>query len=159
MGNICRSPTAEGVFRKLHRERVPQLRLHIDSAGTHGYHLGEPPDARARQAAQRRGVEIGAHRGRMVAAEDFIRFDYMLAMDQTNLRRLESLRPAQARAQLGLLLDFAATAALREVPDPYYDGPQGFEHVLDLVEQGCLGLLRHLCAEQQIPWEPVADKA
>ena len=141
MGNICRSPTAEGVFRKLHRELAPELALHIDSAGTHAYHIGEPPDPRSQAAALSRAVDISLHRGRQARAEDFQEFDYVLAMDSANLRRLESLRPAGAKAELKLLLEFAPETGVRDVPDPYYGGTRGFEEVLDLVEAGGRGLL------------------
>jgi len=149
MGNICRSPTAEGVFRKLHRELVPHLELHLDSAGTHAYHIGEPPDSRSQAAARARGVDISGHRGRQVRAEDFHRFDYVLAMDVDNLRRLRRLRPQDARAELKLLLDYAPDARHREVPDPYYGGVGGFEEVLDLVEQGGRGLLAEILRRRQ----------
>ncbi len=150
MGNICRSPTAEGVFRKLHQELVPELRLHIDSAGTHDYHVGEQPDKRAIQAARTRNIDISMHRGRMVSREDFSRFNYILAMDRANLSRLQRLRPATSRADVHLLLAFAENCAIEEVPDPYYGGPTGFEQVLDLVQQGSMGLLAYLCREQGI---------
>jgi protein-tyrosine phosphatase len=144
MGNICRSPTAEGVFRRLHRELAPHLELHIDSAGTHAYHIGEPPDARSQAAAKARGVDISSHRGRQVQAEDFHGFDYVLAMDAANLKRLQVLRPREARAELKLLLEYAPAASRREVPDPYYGGAGGFEQVLDLVEEGGRGLLAEI---------------
>lgn len=141
MGNICRSPTAEGVFRKLHGELAPHIPLVIDSAGTHAYHIDEPPDPRSQAAARARGVDIGAHRGRQVGPEDFMTFDYVLAMDRGNLRRLEALRPRDARAELRLLLHYAKGLTLDEVPDPYYGGAGGFERVLDLVEAGSRGLI------------------
>jgi protein-tyrosine phosphatase len=144
MGNICRSPTAEGVFRKLHRELVHQLELHIDSAGTHAYHIGDPPDVRSQAAAQARGVDISAHRGRQVEAEDFRTFDYVLAMDAANLKRLQALRPRDARTELCLLLDYAPGVSNKEVPDPYYGGAGGFEEVLDLVEAGGRELLAEI---------------
>jgi protein-tyrosine phosphatase len=149
MGNICRSPTAEGVFRRLHRELAPDLELHIDSAGTHAYHIGEPPDARSQAAAKVRGVDISGHRGRQVQAEDFHDFDYVLAMDAANLRRLQALRPGQSRAELRLLLEYSPEATHREVPDPYYGGTGGFEAVLDLVEQGGRGLLAEILRRRQ----------
>ena len=141
MGNICRSPTAEGVFRKLHGELAPHLDLHIDSAGTHAFHVGDPPDARSQAAARVRGVDISRHRGRQVEAEDFRRFDYVLAMDITNLKRLHALRPRDAHGELRLLLEYASDVSSKEVPDPYYGGAGGFEEVLDLVEAGGRGLL------------------
>jgi len=150
MGNICRSPTAEGVFRKLHQELAPQLKLHIASAGTHDYHVGEAPDARAVLAAREQNIDISAHRGRVVTTDDFSRFDYILAMDRANLSRLQRLRPATSRADVRLLLAFAEDCAIEEVPDPYYGGLTGFEQVLDLVQQGSMGLLAHLCREQGI---------
>lgn len=144
MGNICRSPTAEGVFRKLHRQLAPELDLHIDSAGTHAYHIGDPPDPRSRAAALKRGIDIGDHRGRQVTVEDFHSFDYVLAMDSDNLGRLERLQPKDARAELGLLLEYAEAAVGLDVPDPYYGGSGGFEDVLDLVEEGGRGLLQEI---------------
>jgi protein-tyrosine phosphatase len=141
MGNICRSPTAEGVFRKLHGELAPELDLQADSAGTHAYHIGEPPDPRSCAAAKDRGVDISGLRGRQATFQDFHEFDYVIAMDSDNLRRLQALRPKGSRAQLRLLLEYAPEAGLLDVPDPYYGGPGGFQRVLDLVEQGGRGLL------------------
>ena len=148
MGNLCRSPTAEGVFRRLHAELAPQLPLRIDSAGTHAYHVGEPPDRRSQIAARRRGIDIGTHRGRVVTAADFTDFHYILAMDERNLQELRQIRPQASRSELRLLLEFADGASQREVPDPYYSGLSGFETVLDLVELGSLGLIRHISCEQ-----------
>lgn len=145
MGNICRSPMAEGAFRKLWRERAPQLELRIDSAGTHAYHVGEPPDERAIAVARSRGVDISTHRGRMVTRADFAAFDYILAMDRANLAGLRRLQAGQEGVGMHLLLEFADAGAGDEVPDPYYGGPHGFERVLDLVTLGASGLLRHMC--------------
>lgn len=150
MGNICRSPTAEGVFRKLHGELAPQLRLRIDSAGTHDYHVGQAPDRRAIAAARQRNIDISAHRGRIVTTEDFSRFDYILAMDNANLSQLQLLRPDAGSAKLSLLLDFVEDCELTDVPDPYYGGPMGFEQVLELTRQGGLGFLKHLCRQRGI---------
>ena len=144
MGNICRSPTAEGVFKKLHRELAPELDIQVDSAGTHAYHIGDPPDRRSQGAALKRGVDISGLRGRQATAQDFHDFDYVIAMDSDNLRRLQALRPKGSHAELRLLLEYAPEAGLVDVPDPYYDGPGGFERVLDLVEAGSRGLLQEI---------------
>ncbi len=144
MGNICRSPTAEGAFRSFTLERAPDLSIHIDSAGTHAYHAGEPPDARARRAAERRGIDLSGLRARRVDETDFQRFDLILAMDLLNLETLRDRCPAEHQGRLHLLLDFAAHSNVQEVPDPYYGGLQGFERVLDLVEEASVGLLEHL---------------
>ncbi len=141
MGNICRSPTAEGVFRKTAERAGVAAHLLVDSAGTHGFHAGHAPDRRATQAALRRGYDIGRLRAREVAAADFARFSWILAMDEENLRGLEALRPADYDGHLGLFLDFAPETGVREVPDPYYGPPEGFERVLDLIEAASAGLL------------------
>jgi protein-tyrosine phosphatase len=151
MGNICRSPTAEGVVRQLLAERAQDLQVQLDSAGTHGYHVGEPPDARAIEAASRRGIDIGGLRARRVQREDFERFDLILAMDRENLSRLRQLQPEQSGAQLRLMLDFAPDAAVEEVPDPYYGGVAGFEQVLDLLEDAAEGLLQALHRDLRAP--------
>lgn len=144
MGNICRSPTAEAVFRRHVMEAGRVEEIWIDSAGTHDYHIGEPPDPRTQQAASRRGYDMSALRGRQVAADDFARFDYVLAMDESNLSILRRLRPTGAESHLGLFLEFAGRHAESEVPDPYYGGASGFERVLDMVEDASQGLLRHI---------------
>ena len=144
LGNICRSPTAEVVFRAVAQREAPDLTLEIDSAGTAGYHVGELPDRRTRQAAARRGYDMSALRARVVEPDDFEHFDLILAMDRENLRALERSAPAQARDRLRLFLEFAPEAGISEVPDPYYGGPNGFEDVLDLVEAASRGLLEHL---------------
>jgi protein-tyrosine phosphatase len=143
MGNICRSPTAEGVFR-YHAEQAGQAeRLHIDSAGTHAYHTGEPPDHRARAAAQRRGMSLDGIRARRVTTTDFEQFDLIIAMDEDNLERLREEAPDEHQAKLRLFLEYGE-ASEREVPDPYYGGSAGFERVLDLVEDASRGLLETL---------------
>lgn len=141
LGNICRSPTAEGVFRKRLADAGLDARIRIDSAGTGGYHVGARPDARAMAAALARGIDLSAIRARKVAKEDFHGFDLILAMDEDNLRDLQSIAPAEARAELALFLDYAAERRERAVPDPYYGGKKGFEQVLDLVDEACAGLL------------------
>jgi protein-tyrosine phosphatase len=144
LGNICRSPTAEGVVRVLAAREAPELALEVDSAGTAGYHVGEPPDARTRAAARRRGYDLERLRARVIEPADFERFDLLLAMDEDNLRVLRRRAPEQAQARLRLFLEFAPAQDVREVPDPYYGGANGFEEVLDLVEAAARGLLTHL---------------
>lgn len=144
MGNICRSPSAEGVFRRVLAERAPHLQVEIGSAGTHGYHIGRPPDERSVAAALRRGIDLSALRARTVTAEDFLYYDLILAMDEQNLRELHARAPAQRRGHIRLLMDYAPHAWSRAVPDPYYGGPQGFEDVLDLLEEAAEGLLAEL---------------
>lgn len=144
MGNICRSPTAEAVFRHYVEQAGLQDRVHIDSAGTHDYHIGDAPDLRTQRAAKQRGYDMSQLRGRQVDAEDFGRFDYVLAMDEANLSILQRLRPRDATSHLGLFLEFAERHREREVPDPYYGGTDGFERVLDMVEDAAGGLLKHI---------------
>jgi protein-tyrosine phosphatase len=150
MGNICRSPTAEGVFRHVLATQAPELRIEIDSAGTHDYHVGEPPDRRAIAAAKRRGVDLSALRARMVAVEDFARYDLILAMDEENLRELKGRAPATYHERIRLMMEFAPQASSRYVPDPYYGGAQGFEEVLDLLEEAAAGLVAELRARQRL---------
>jgi len=146
MGNICRSPTAEGVFR-YHAEQAGMIEwLEIDSAGTHAYHTGEPPDRRAREAAERRGMKLDGIYARRVASDDFERFDYIIAMDEDNLSRLRDEAPEEQSGKLRLFLEFTSGVE-REVPDPYYGGAAGFERVLDLVEEASRGLLKTLSKE------------
>jgi protein-tyrosine phosphatase len=145
LGNICRSPTAEGVMRALVRDAGQQERIALDSAGTGAWHVGEPPDARATAAARRRGIALtGA--ARQVQAGDFEEFDLILAMDRSNQRNLDRLAPhARARKKVRLLREWdpAADGDL-DVPDPYYGGPDGFERVLDMVHAACAALLKEL---------------
>lgn len=144
MGNICRSPTAEGVLRHVLLQRAPELDVHIDSAGTHDYHIGEAPDARARAAASRRGIDISQLRARQVASHDFQQFDLILAMDEENVRELQARADPTYHDRIRLLMDFAPAASRRAVPDPYYGGEQGFEDVLDLLEEAMHGLIDDL---------------
>ena len=143
MGNICRSPTAEGVFRYHVEQAGLADSLLIDSAGTHAYHTGEPPDRRARAAAERRGMSLEGIRARRVIAGDFERFDYIIAMDEDNLARLRDESPIEHHDKLRLFLEFGNLSE-REVPDPYYGGSAGFERVLDLVDEASRGLLETL---------------
>lgn len=140
LGNICRSPTAEAVFRAIAARELADLELAIDSAGTAAYHIGEPPDRRTREAAARRGYDLSDLRARMVEPEDFERFDLILAMDRQNLRTLEQRAPVLVRQRIRLFLEYAPEAGETEVPDPYYGGGNGFEHVLDLIEAASRGL-------------------
>jgi protein-tyrosine phosphatase len=140
MGNICRSPTAEAVVRDFARREAGALALELDSAGTHGFHAGDPPDERAIEAARRRGIDMRGLRARKVEALDFERFDLVLAMDEVVYSRLEGLAPHGLAGRLRLFLDYAPELGRRDVPDPYYGGPAGFEEVLDLVEAGARGL-------------------
>lgn len=141
MGNICRSPTAEGVFRKTVQEAGMTEHIEIDSSGTHAYHIGSAPDARASQAASVRGYDLSGLVGRQVDAGDFERFDYILAMDRDNLENLHRRCPKEHRHKLALFLTYSARYKGQEVPDPYYGGAQGFDLVLDMVEDAAAGLL------------------
>lgn len=143
MGNICRSPTAEGVARALAEREGVVGDFEFDSAGTHGYHIGKAPDGRTQQAAARRGYDLSSLRARQVNAYDFVRFDHVLAMDRENLDLLRQACPAEHRSKLGLFLEFGAGRE-QEVPDPYYGGAEGFEHVLDLIEDAVAGMIRKL---------------
>lgn len=144
MGNICRSPTAEGVFRKLVSDAGLEDRIHADSAGTHAYHTGEPPDRRGVEAADRRGFSLKGIRARRVAETDFETFDHIIAMDEDNLAKLRESADEDHHGKLRLFLEFAESSTLTEVPDPYYGGLAGFERVLDLVEDAANGLLAEI---------------
>jgi len=141
LGNICRSPTAEAVFRDTAARIAPELQLEIDSAGTADYHIGSAPDPRSQRAALERGIDISGLRARQVSAEDFLRFDLMLAMDRSNLRTLQAISPPNARAELRLFLSYAPQLRRLEVPDPYYGGAADFAEVLDLTAAASLALL------------------
>jgi len=141
MGNICRSPTAEGVFRHLIQQEGHEGWITTDSAGTHAYHIGEQPDRRAQQTALGRGIDISDLRGRKARVNDIYEFDYILAMDDDNYRLLSDLCPLEHIDKLSLFLDFSKDYSETQVPDPYYGGDQGFEHVFNLVESASRGLL------------------
>lgn len=151
MGNICRSPTAQGAFTKLLREQLPEVVVEVDSAGTHAYHVGEGPDPRAQRAAARRGIELGELRARRVEPEDFERFDLIVAMDKLNRQILTDMAPPEYRERVRLFLEFASDADRDEVPDPYYGGGNGFEVVLDLVESASAGLVEHTRFAARMP--------
>ena len=144
LGNICRSPTAHGVFQTLLEKRGLSASVRVDSCGTGGWHVGEAPDSRATAEAQSRGYDLSGLRARQFQFEDFQRFDYILAMDLSNLSDLRALCPPHYSGHLGLFLPFAPAVTTREVPDPYYGGGDGFSHVLDLVEAASEGLIKEL---------------
>jgi len=146
-GNICRSPTAEGVFRRFVEQAGLADRIGTDSAGTHGYHIGEPPDPRTQAAASARGYDLSGLRARRLAREDFHRFDLVVAMDRDHHEILARLAPPSAGHKVRLLMEFARRSRAHEVPDPYYGAPDGFELVLNLVEDAAEGLLDHLRGE------------
>lgn len=143
-GNICRSPTAHAVFRERVRAAGLAERIDIESAGTHGYHVGQRPDPRACEAAARRGYDLGDLRARQLDPTDLLTFDYVLAMDAPNLAALEGMAFPDCRAQVARLLDYVDEARGEDVPDPYYGARNGFEEVLDLVESGADRLLKHV---------------
>ncbi len=144
LGNICRSPTADGIFRELVKREKLDQKITVDSAGTGDWHIGKAPDSRTVAAAKKRGYDLSVLRARQVSMADFDEFDYVLAMDNANLRDLQRLKPAHFTGHLGLFLEFGSDKNHREVPDPYYGGNDGFELVLDLVEEAAEGLLAHI---------------
>lgn len=142
LGNICRSPTVEAVARSLAAREAPHLKLEFDSAGTAGYHIGEPPDRRSQRHGARRGYDLSALRARQLQAVDFERFDLLLAMDEDNLEAMRRIAPTALRERARMFLSFVpGEAADRTVPDPYYGGPAGFEQVIDLAELGVRALI------------------
>lgn len=150
MGNICRSPMAEGMFRKAIRDAGLDRHVEADSAGTHAYHVGSAPDPRAQQAVRQRGVEISHLRGRHVEDEDFERFDYILVMDGDNYDRLIQRAPAQHRGKIRRLLSFSRKYPNLDVVDPYYGGAQGFEENLDMIEDAVQGLIREITGANRV---------
>jgi protein-tyrosine phosphatase len=146
LGNICRSPTAEGVLRHLLVQEAPRLKVQVevDSAGTGDYHIGDPPDLRSQRAAMKRGIDLSGLRARQVVLQDFAHFDLILAMDRNNLRDLQSIQPRASHAQLRLFLEYAEDLDDVEVPDPYYGDASGFERVLDLATAASRGLIAAL---------------
>ncbi len=144
MGNICRSPTAQGVFQALLGKQALEHRFEIDSAGTHAYHVNEAPDLRAQKAARERGIDLAHIRARKVVYGDFEDFDFILAMDDDNFQILIEACPEEHKSKIKYFLDFAPHLGEREVPDPYYGGKYGFERVLDMAEEASLGFLTSL---------------
>ena len=144
LGNICRSPTAHGVFRQLVNEAGLEEMIEIDSAGTAAFHVGKSPDARSTQLAKQRGIEMADLRARQVDLGDFYQYDYVLAMDEANFFNLKEVALPEHYDKIQLFLDYSNDYAEKEVPDPYYGGAQGFDHVFDLVESASQGLLQHI---------------
>jgi len=144
MGNICRSPVAAAVFRDLVRQRGLSDKVAVDSAGTYGFHVGDTADSRAIESAGRRGVDLSTHRARRICDDDFSEFDYILAMDRENYDDLLAVSPSGLENRVHLLIQFAPHLGEDEVPDPYYGGPSGFEHVLDMVQEAAVSLLDHI---------------
>jgi protein-tyrosine phosphatase len=144
MGNICRSPTAEGVFTKLVKDNNLEAHFAIDSAGTHAYHVGNEPDLRSQSAARERGIELSNLRARQVVNGDFEDFDFLLAMDDENHSILINACPEQYKTKIKYFLDYAPHLNERQVPDPYYGGKYGFERVLDMIEEASVGFLKNL---------------
>ena len=144
LGNICRSPTAQGVFQKLViNENLEEL-IEVDSAGTGDWHIGKSPDSRSCQTALNHGIDISSLRARLFENRDFARFDYILAMDKKNLKDISIMKPQDYSGNLDLFLSFASNPSLTEVPDPYYSGSDGFELVIDLISDASKGLLKHI---------------
>lgn len=162
LGNICRSPTAEGIFRRDVELAGLADRVRIDSAGTGAWHAGQPPDERSRRESLRRGIDIGAQRARQASRGDFFDFDLLIAMDRSNRHRLEQIRPTlfagkAALAEVRLMLEFAPrlrSQGVLDVPDPYDGGPEGFERVFDMIEEASAGLLDHVRARLATPGGP-----
>ncbi|TVQ83738.1 MAG: low molecular weight phosphotyrosine protein phosphatase [Micavibrio sp.] len=147
-GNICRSPTAEGIFRHLADEAGLADRFSIDSAGTHGYHEGEPPDSRSIITARQNGVDLSGQTARSLRMEDYHEFDLILAMAKSHLNHMQQQKPPDGRAEIELFLDYLPDFKNQDVPDPWYGHEDGFQHVFDLVHSGCEALLRQLQAAE-----------
>lgn len=150
LGNICRSPTAEGVFTQLIKKQGLDKQIQVDSAGTHAYHVGEAPDVRAQEAARKRGIELAQLKGRQVVANDVLEFDYVLAMDYDNYDSLLNICPEGYESRVSLFLSHATELEIEEVPDPYYGGKRGFDHVLDITEEASQGLLEKIRKEKNL---------
>ena len=147
MGNICRSPTAQGVFEQLIAAEGLAHAIAADSAGTTAYHMGLPPDARAAAAAAKRGIDLTGYRARQVETADFFNFDLVLAMDRDNFDAMGRIVPPERKPRLRMFLEFAPALGFDDVPDPYYGGTDGFERVLDMIEAGSRGVLTHIRSE------------
>jgi protein-tyrosine phosphatase len=149
LGNICRSPIAEGMFRHIANQAGAGHRFFIDSAGLGSWHVGHPPDERAQQALEARGIEISGLRARQVTAEDFDKFDLILPMDRANRQGLLKLAPNDRQDKIHLLMEYAPHLGVREIPDPFFGGTEGFDYVCQLVDAACRGLLHTLTPKNQ----------
>lgn len=154
LGNICRSPTAQGALEKILQEQDLADYVRVDSAGTHAYHVGEPPDPRAQSSARSRGMNLARQQARRVAAQDFLEYDYILAMDYSNFENLKAMCPPEQHDKIRLFMEYAPHLGYEEVPDPYYGGSAGFERVLDLVEEAARGLIEHIRVEHREKLHP-----
>ena len=143
-GNICRSPSAEGVFKDIVKEHNLNQFFYIDSCGTHAYHTGQSPDSRSQYAAMKRGIDISKQIARTIGQSDFNRFDYVLAMDKSNLSFLQNMADKEHINKISLFLEYAENCKLTEIPDPYYGGEDGFEIVLDLLQKASIGLIKQI---------------
>lgn len=150
LGNICRSPTAHGIFLHYVKQRGLQDRISVDSAGTGDWHVGHAPDKRSTATALRRGYDLSELRARQVSRDDFAQFDYIIAMDAENLRNLQHMQPKEFDGELKLFLDYGDQSGYTEVPDPYHGGAADFERVVDLVENAANGLLEHIVARHRL---------
>lgn len=150
LGNICRSPSAEGVLRQQIKAQGLAKRISVDSAGTASWHIGKSPDPRSIDAAKQRGIDISELRARAVCSQDFADYDYILAMDEDNLSELLAMAPDSSRAEIGLFLSYSSQASHRVVPDPYYGGDEGFDLVLDLVSDASQGLIKHILKQHTL---------
>jgi len=146
LGNICRSPTAEGVFKKLVLKGKLKHKIKIDSVGTGSWHIGNPPDIRSQKAASKRGINISDQRSRLITQKDIIESDYLVAMDIKNITTLKKIVPQEMQNKLFRFLEFAPNPDVLDIPDPYYSGPDGFNLVLDLIQEAAKGLLIHIKA-------------
>jgi protein-tyrosine phosphatase len=158
LGNICRSPMAEGAFRRVAEEEGVLQRFELDSAGLGNWHVGQAPDKRAQAAARRRGMDISSQCARQIVRGDFARFDLLLAMDGTNEAELERLALPEQRAKIRRFLDFAPHLTTRDVPDPFFGGGEEFDRALDLIEEAARGLLITLLDESAVPASAAAKR-
>jgi len=149
MGNICRSPTAHGVFQALVEKHGLGDRISVDSAGTHSYHIGSSPDPRSQHTARSRGVDLSRLQARQFRSEDFVKFDYLIAMDRSNFTQMAAIKPDEASARLDLMLDYSKQYDQKEVPDPYF-GDDGFDLVFDMVSEASEGLLQHIREQYRV---------